>query len=265
MSKNFYKQNRKLFKDNTKSDSKLTNILQKNILKLLRDDFQYLEDFPDILISEEACQTNILQLVSTIHSIGSRIENEIDGNLLLLTEQKAKSYLFEFLDKAEHIYEILFRRRNAMDPSKPENVNSNIGIFSNELKNRKDIISAIQFLSIVQVRGIQEIIALLHKKLSYYDIEKKIDTNPKLKWQGKPAHFAFIIATLASNGFIDTPKKKDGEINFRQFALLAKNSFNVDITPGSLEKYLNLDSEKGQEPSRAFGNLLKIPNIIEVS
>ncbi len=162
MSKNFYKQNRKLFKDNTKSDSKLTNILQKNLLKLLRDDFQYLEDFPDILISEEACQTNILQLVSTIHSIGSRIENEIDGNLLLLTEQKAKSYLFEFLDKAEHIYEILFRRRNAMDPSKPENVNSNIGIFSNELKNRKDIISAIQFLSVVQVEKESK------KSLHYY-------------------------------------------------------------------------------------------------
>ena len=265
MSKNFYKQNRKLFKDNTKSDSKLTNILQKNLLQLLRNDFQYLEDFPDILISTEACEESIIQLLATLRTINKNIENEIDSNLLLLSEQKAKTYLLEFLDNTFELQYLIIARNDNMDPDNPENLILKRGIFSDELKNRSDIIYAIKVLNEAQFEAVQKIISLIHRKLSYYDMEKKVTTDPKLKWQGKPAHFAYIIATLASNGFIDTPKKKDGEINFRQFALLAKNSFNVDITPGSLEKYLNLDSEKGQEPSRAFGKLLKIPNIIEVS
>lgn len=79
-----------------------------------------------------------------------------------------------------------------------------------------------------------------------------IDNADKIKWIGKPAQLGFILGTLADLNYIDAPKLKNGEINYTQFANLLLSVFDIKSTPSSIAKYLNLESEKGQETSRRF-------------
>ncbi|UKM63876.1 hypothetical protein GSB9_00422 [Flavobacteriaceae bacterium GSB9] len=88
----------------------------------------------------------------------------------------------------------------------------------------------------------------------------------KLKWSGKPSQLGFIISTLAQLGYIEAPRKKDGEINYSQFAKDVLRTFDAETTNNTLEKYLNLDSDKGQETFRKFNSKdFLIPDVKEVS
>ncbi|WP_157209206.1 hypothetical protein [Mariniflexile maritimum] len=88
----------------------------------------------------------------------------------------------------------------------------------------------------------------------------------KLKWIGKPSQLGFIISSLANLGYIETPLKKDGEINYTQLAKLVKETFETETTESTLSKYLNLDSEKGQETSRKFSSYnFNIPHLKTIS
>ena len=88
----------------------------------------------------------------------------------------------------------------------------------------------------------------------------------KIKWIGKPSQLGFIIGKLAEYGYIEPPTKKDGEINYTKFAELVLENFDVTTTRSSLSKYLNLESEKGQEPARQFEkNNFYLPQSKEVS
>jgi hypothetical protein len=42
------------------------------------------------------------------------------------------------------------------------------------------------------------------------------------------------------------------KINYKQFANLVNNTFEVNSTNDTLSKYLNLESEKGKETVRKF-------------
>ena len=74
----------------------------------------------------------------------------------------------------------------------------------------------------------------------------------KIKWLDKESHLAYILATLAENDYIETPKKANGDINYSQFAKQIQQVFNTNMKESSLEKYLNLGSDKGQEPHACF-------------
>lgn len=92
------------------------------------------------------------------------------------------------------------------------------------------------------------------------------DNSNKLKWIGKPSQLGFIVAHLVEMGYIEAPLKRDGEINYTQFAKHVKQTFNVDTTEASLQKYLNINSDKGQEPFNKFlKNDFNIPHIKTVS
>ena len=88
----------------------------------------------------------------------------------------------------------------------------------------------------------------------------------RLKWTGKPSQLGFIISSLVDLGYVEAPQRKDGEINFTQFAKLVKQTFDVETTENTLTKYLNKDSEKGQETLRKFNSKnFSIPHIKEIS
>ena len=88
----------------------------------------------------------------------------------------------------------------------------------------------------------------------------------KIKWLDKESHLAYIIATLAENDYIETPKKANGDINYSQFAKQIHQVFNTNMKESSLEKYLNLSSEKAQEPDSVFKKAnFHIPYIKEVN
>ena len=91
----------------------------------------------------------------------------------------------------------------------------------------------------------------------YKSLESQKFTNTdnefdKIKWLDKESHLAYIIATLAENDYIETPKKMNGDINYRQFAKQIQQVFNTTMKESSLEKYLNLDSDKAQETHNVF-------------
>jgi DNA-dependent RNA polymerase auxiliary subunit epsilon len=67
-------------------------------------------------------------------------------------------------------------------------------------------------------------------------------------------------------GYIESPLKKDGEINYTQLAKLVKETFETETTESTLSKYLNLESEKGQETVRKFNsNNFNIPHLKTIS
>lgn len=96
--------------------------------------------------------------------------------------------------------------------------------------------------------------------------EKNDDFSEKLKWIGKPSQLGFIIGSLAQLGYLEVPRHKTGEINYNQFAKLVKSTFQIDTTEATLSKYLNLDSDKGQETDRKFNARgFSIPHLKEIS
>lgn len=74
----------------------------------------------------------------------------------------------------------------------------------------------------------------------------------KLKWTGSIGSLGFILANLASLGYIEAPKKKDGDINYSKFASQVINSFDDSGTKNTLMKYLNLESDKGMDAKDKF-------------
>ena len=74
----------------------------------------------------------------------------------------------------------------------------------------------------------------------------------KIKWVGKASQLGFILSNLAELGYIEPPRKKDGEINYSQFAKLVMETFEAQTTENTLTKYLNLNSDKGKETVRNF-------------
>lgn len=96
--------------------------------------------------------------------------------------------------------------------------------------------------------------------------ESKGDFSQKIKWIGNPSQLGFIIGKLAELGYIEAPTHKSGDINYTHFAKLVKSTFECKTTEATLAKYLNLESDKGQETVRKFeDNKLNIPHIKSVS
>jgi len=79
-----------------------------------------------------------------------------------------------------------------------------------------------------------------------------INNDGKIKWIGKPSHLGFIIGKLVEMEYVESPKKKNGDINYTQLAKLVYSNFDLTTTEETLSKYLNLESEKGNETLRKF-------------
>lgn len=93
-----------------------------------------------------------------------------------------------------------------------------------------------------------------------------INNEDKIKWIGKPSQLGFIIGKLVEFGYVESPTRTNGETNYTQLAKLVNNTFDVATSPATLSKYLNLESEKGQETARQFEkNKFYLPQIKEVS
>nr|WP_315178564.1 hypothetical protein [uncultured Flavobacterium sp.] len=115
----------------------------------------------------------------------------------------------------------------------------------------------------------------LKKKIAKgVNVKEVISTNTNLdfhiikniKWIGKPSQLGFIIGKLADLGYIEAPKKINGETNFTQFAKQVNNTFEIETKESTLSKYLNLETEKAQETFRKFNeNGFDIPHIKTVS
>ena len=98
------------------------------------------------------------------------------------------------------------------------------------------------------------------------EVDENINSSKRIKWIGKPSQLGFIMSNLAQLGYIEAPLRKNGEINYLQFARLVMQTIECETTESTLSKYLNLDSEKGQETLRKFESKnFRIPHKKEIS
>ena len=58
-----------------------------------------------------------------------------------------------------------------------------------------------------------------------------------IKWKGSPAELACLFTTLADNGYIDCPDRKDGGRNNAAFARLIYS--HINISNGSFDTLVN--------------------------
>jgi hypothetical protein len=96
-----------------------------------------------------------------------------------------------------------------------------------------------------------QFISDIHKAKKIIEEQQNINAD-KIKWSGKKTHIGFILGTLASEGYIEPPKLKNGEINFTAFAKLIKLTFDVETNEDTLRKYLNPIEEKFNENRITF-------------
>ena len=98
------------------------------------------------------------------------------------------------------------------------------------------------------------------------EIEAQQSDLLKLQWSGKPSQLGHIVGQLAQLGYIEPPKRDNGEINYTQFSKDLLRMFKVNTTQGSLAAYLNPNNEKAQETERNFIKAkFNIPHKKEVS
>ena len=256
-----------------------------NIKKPFKD--EYLKEFCKSISNDKQIYETCFDLVyeSIIHFV-PYFENEIMENLLLLKTGKKDDYLnfaidtvkkTEFSDYNEKVIEKWLEKYNSPIAEFPYFNNENLKHWLKRYYNGYaddpkdyDYILDVQIDFYFYAAGLeaQKMIAFLESKKSTTskNIETQTESTEKIKWIGKPSQLGFIIGKLAELGYIDAPKRINRDINYTQFARQVKNTFDVETTESTLSKYLNLESEKGQETDRKFNeNRFNIPSIIEVS
>lgn len=248
---------------------------------------QYLTVFCKNISNERLIKETCFKQVydSMVHYV-PYFENEILENLLILGSDKKDDYLnfvidtiqkTEFSDYDEEVIAEWLKKYNSSIDEFPDFANDDLRHWLKRYYNGYvdkpsdlDYILDIQIDFYCYAAGLeaQKMILFLESKKS--TASKVNDSNPesteKIKWIGKSSQLGFIIGKLAELGYIDTPKRINGETNFTQFAKQVNNTFEVNTKESTLSKYLNLESEKGSETVRKFNeNGFDIPHVKTVS
>jgi hypothetical protein len=273
------------FCNSTKSDFLKKKEVKTTINKPFKDD--YLIEFCKVISDDRQIKETCFDLVyeNIIHYI-PYLENEVMENLLLLNTDKKDDYLNFVIDKIkktpfsdcdENTISKWLEKYNSPISEFPHFKNEELKHWLNRYYNGYaddpkdyDFILDIQIDFYCYAAGLeaQKMITFLESKKSnaVNNIQLQAETTEKIKWIGKPSQLGFIIGKLAELGYIDAPKRPNGETNFTQFAKQVRNTFDVETKESTLSKYLNLESEKAQETDRKFNeNGFDIPHIKTIS
>ena len=88
-----------------------------------------------------------------------------------------------------------------------------------------------------------------------------LETRDKIKWNGSPEILGFLFLELVRKGYIDPPLYH-GKPNFTGFSKLVWQSFDINSTPGNLERALN---ESNNQLSDYKRDRLKLPLLSEIA
>ena len=86
------------------------------------------------------------------------------------------------------------------------------------------------------------------------------DTKEKIKWNGSPEILGFLFLELVRKGYIDPPLFH-GKPNFTGLSRLVWQSFELDSTPGNLDRALNESNNQLTDYKR---DRLKLPPLSEI-
>lgn len=258
-------------KSKKQTDFKKDNKMNQVNTKPFKD--EYLVAFCKELQDENTVkESSFMHLYkNSVTHFTSYLESEITENLLLLDTDKKEPYLEFVLDKVKKTPYANISQNHLDKWMKMYGSDINeFPIFSddklNEILNKHfanhwsdlelgDNILDVQtdffcYACMLEVKKIEKFI--MSKKGNNSNLIKQDSEDLKLKWIGKPSQLGFIISSLVDLGYIEAPVRQNGNINYTQFAKLVKQTFDIDTTESTLSKYLNTDSEKGQEPMRKF-------------
>ena len=205
------------------------------------------------------------------------LESEITENLLILDKDKKEDYLSyvldkvtktpfasisnDFIDKYIQEYDVDI---NDFPNFKNKELNDALETYyqgmhyTTHQEQHKLLCIQIDFYCYASMLEVKKIVEFIETKSVKQNVKNQpikqgiLEPKSKLKWLGKPSHLGFIISSLTDLGYIEAPLRQNGDINYTQFAKLVKQTFDIDTTESTLSKYLNTDSEKGQEPMRKF-------------
>lgn len=79
----------------------------------------------------------------------------------------------------------------------------------------------------------------------------------QLIWTGKPSHLAYFVAKFIEEGYIEPPRKGDGDINNKELSNVIHSTFRFESNKPSLEtlnKYGNVDTDKYNKLNERFSN-----------
>ena len=188
--------------------------------KLCNED--YLRDCFDNIIKEDNSLSNAEIFIS-----------EIESSVKEKYEEKSELEKAFFITK---INALLSQNRKA------HIMEETLYFLNNPKKNSSDYL--IQFIEII------EAITNFHNS---HLRKPEMKESKKLKWIGKPSHVGYLIGVLAEQGYIEAPKKPDGDTNYSEFARNILDVFEVKSHSfQSMAKYLNNDSEKYIETDTKF-------------
>lgn len=215
------------------------------------------------------------------------LKSEIKENLLILPAEKINPYLDFIEDKISStpyfttnpiVIDKWITKYNATTLEFPYLENKEINFFITKsinfhLWNDEDraLMESIQldfyyYAAMAEAHIIIDFIVSKRNNSISKPMEVNTENTQKIKWIGKPSQLGFIIGKLAELGYIETPERQTGDINYTQLAKLVKNTFDVETTEATLSKYLNLESEKGSETARKFNeNGFDIPHVKTIS
>lgn len=85
----------------------------------------------------------------------------------------------------------------------------------------------------------------------------------KLEWTASPSAMGHLMSELADKGYIQPPRKPNGEIHYAAFAELLTKAFSGIKNSDFLAKTLSPDNEKGLSADNK--KRFKIPDVKEIS
>ncbi len=95
------------------------------------------------------------------------------------------------------------------------------------------------------------------------DISTETVSNSPLKWIGKPSQLGYVMHLLEDSGYIEAPKKRNGEINYSEYARTITRAFQFEGNNDSyLAKSLNPESNNMENENKA---MFTIPHIKDIS
>lgn len=267
----------------TKKESNIKNLsILKQTMKNINE--EYLIAFCNSISNEREIKKTCFDLLyqTDITHYTPYLESEIIANLLHLPNEKKDDYIRYTLDRinktplrntSKNILDKWLKKYNVDLSNFPKFSNEELNIvlktyyngYTFETHQEQHFILDIQidFYCYAAMLEAEKMISFLE---SNYVNNQKSSENIKLKWIGKPSQLGFIIANLVDLGYLEAPLHKDGEINFTQLAKLVIETFEIESTENTLSKYLNLNSEKGQETIRKFqNNNFSIPHVKTIS
>jgi hypothetical protein len=218
-------------------------------------------------------EINILNLLKDIHSIGSKesfyffdssltaYEDAYDWRLNQYLEENEDNEEIDFLNEELLAFTTNYKNSHTIEfyydnLYSDEDFNSliNTPAFDNSFIEINDWTIIINYSNLIQ--DFDYFKSSTRKKIDFINslisnLLNNEDKSGKLKLINKTSQIGFIFSQLANLGYIEVPKRA-GEINYNAFAREIINSFNCDVKPGSLAKYLNPSDDKHQETERNF-------------